>query len=154
MVLNVMMGPAAMMADNSSEDLFFAAIGHQQAGRLGEAGTVYREIVTRQPEQADALHLLAIVEFLEGSKDAALQSIRSAISLQPGVGEYHYHLGWMLAGLGRNLEAIEPLSRAIQLRPDLAEAHNNLGEVLRRLRQWELAIRAFHKALEVKPDYT
>ncbi|MEW6586972.1 MAG: tetratricopeptide repeat protein, partial [Nitrospirota bacterium] len=49
-----------------------AALGQHQAGNLDEAERIYREILQRQPDNADALHLLGIVLFQKKNYDAAV----------------------------------------------------------------------------------
>ena len=59
------------------------AIGHHQAGRLGEAETIYRRVLSEQPENPDALHLLGVIAFQVGQFDRAIELIRHAIQIDP-----------------------------------------------------------------------
>ena len=42
-------------------DALTIAVQHHQAGRLGKAEQIYRQILAADPDHADALHLLGVV---------------------------------------------------------------------------------------------
>ena len=50
-------------------------MAHHQAGRLREAGAAYREALGHQPDHPDALHLLGLINHLEGDSDGAIAMI-------------------------------------------------------------------------------
>ena len=65
----------------------------------------------------------------------------------------HYHLANVLAGQGRNDEAIAHYERALALRPGAAAAHNNLATALMARGDLDEARRHCEEALRLKPDY-
>src|SRR2546423_563189 len=69
------------MADRVSEDLRIA-IEHHSAGRLPEAESIYRRILTLQPHHADALHLLGLIAHQTNQSKAAIDLIGRAIAIQ------------------------------------------------------------------------
>jgi protein O-GlcNAc transferase len=141
------------MVKSLVDQLFEKGMQHQQAGRLREAESVYRQVLAQRPNEPDALHLLAVVQFQLGQRDSALELIRRAITVHPRTAEYHFHLGWMLSRLGRINESIESFNESISLKPNLAEAHNALGESLHTAGKTDAAMRAFEKALAAQPTF-
>jgi len=135
------------------QQVFDLALQHHQAGRLAEAEAVYRQILAQQPNHADALHLLGVVEAQKGRNEAAAELITRAISVNPGQGVYYNNLGNVLKDLGRNNEAIAAYQASLKINTTSAEAYNNLGEALNRQERWQEATAALLSALELKPDY-
>jgi len=130
-----------------------SARSHHQAGRLGEAERIYREILAQQPDHAETLNLLGVLAGQMGRLDAALELIRRAIQQNPDFAEAHYNLGVTFEGKGHLAEAIASYRQAIRLNPDLAGAHYNLGTVLAGMGQLEEAITACRQAIRLNPDF-
>jgi Flp pilus assembly protein TadD len=63
------------------------AVQHHQAGRLAEAGKIYRQVLARQPDHATALHLLGLVCYINRELDAAEDLIKKAIAIDPRAAE-------------------------------------------------------------------
>ena len=128
------------------------ARAHHQAGRLTEAEGIYRQILTQQPDQPDALHLLGVVAYQKGQADASIELIRRAIAISPLVAEYHSNLGNILKEQGQLEEAIAACRQAIAINPNLPDAYNNLGNALRGMRQVEESIAACRQAIQLNPQ--
>jgi len=58
--------------------------------------------------------------------------LRSAIALDPSLGEAHFQLGVVLADQNQDQRAAGEFERAVALDPDWAEAHYRLGQLYRR----------------------
>ena len=58
------------------------ALQHRQ-GRLEEAALLYRKMLAENPRNADALHLLGVIELQKRSLPAALRFIDRAIEIDP-----------------------------------------------------------------------
>ena len=128
------------------------AAQHHQAGRLPEAEALYRQILTLQPDHADALHFLGVIAHQVGRHEIAVQFIRQAIGLNPNSPFAYYNLGEAYRAAGRLEEGIAAYRHALELKPDYVEAHNNLGTSLVEGGRFEQAITAFRHALDHKPD--
>ena len=76
-------------------------------------------------------HLLGLLAGQNGDTDAAIDLIRRAIRISPGVAQFHANLGEFYRRSEQWELAVASLSRAIELKPDLAEAHTNLGFALK-----------------------
>jgi predicted O-linked N-acetylglucosamine transferase (SPINDLY family) len=138
----------------STEIKLQTAVSHHQAGRLSEAKLLYAEILSREPKNIAALHLLGMVKYGEGDARQAIELIERAIALQPDCTEAYNNLGIVLKDQGRLEEAVTAYRKALKLKPGYAEAHNNLGIALRDQGRLEEAVTAYQKALKLKPDCT
>ena len=57
-----------------------AVLLHQK-GQLSEAAALYCQILAREPGNADALHLLGVIEFQNGNPAAAIALIDRAVAV-------------------------------------------------------------------------
>ena len=55
------------------------ALQHHRAGRLAEAEPIYRQVLARQPDHPDALHLLGLIAHQVGRHADAKALIERAI---------------------------------------------------------------------------
>ena len=128
-----------------------AAISHHQAGRLSEAESIYRGILTAEPENADALHLLGVLERQSRRPSAAAELIRRAIDLNGKVPDFHNNLGTVLLDTGEMDEAVKAFMRALHLRPRYPEAALNLANTLARTGKAEEAANFYRAVLAFDP---
>jgi tetratricopeptide (TPR) repeat protein len=126
---------------------------HHQAGRLQAAEQIYRQVLTAEPNQADALHLLGMIAHQAGQYAVAVEYIERAIALRGSAAGYHNNLGTVYRAMRRLPEAVACYRRALELAPGLAEAHSNLGNALRDLGKLDEAVASCHRALQLKPDF-
>jgi Flp pilus assembly protein TadD len=141
------------MTQLTIQQAFELALRQHQAGRLGEAEQIYRQILAREPNHAGALHNLGVIAFQARRKDAAEDFFRRAIALAPDYAEAHINLGSLLKEKERLEEAIHEFGLAISLDANLPEAHNNLGIALAAKGQIDEAIAAWREAVALRPDY-
>jgi Flp pilus assembly protein TadD len=132
---------------------FAAAFQLHQAGRLGEAEQLYRQVLAGDPGHSDGLHMLGVLAGQTGRTDLAAELIGRAIARAPGCAAYHANLGNVLREQGDLPAATASFRRALALRPDFPEAHNNLGTALQELGEPEPALACFRRALALRPDY-
>jgi predicted O-linked N-acetylglucosamine transferase (SPINDLY family) len=137
----------------SVDQAFALALQHHRAGRLAEAERGYREILQRQPEHADSLHLLGVIALQAGQLQIALALVQRAVALRPDAAVCRNNLGQVLQRLERDDEAARCYEAAIQLDPGYAEAHNNLGIVRARQDRLTDAEALYRKAIELDPEY-
>jgi protein O-GlcNAc transferase len=128
-----------------------AALAHHQAGRLAQAGTLYRQILDVMPDHAGALHLLGMIALQGGKLDSAVDLIGRAIYVNPLNPMCYLNLGNALKRQGRIDVAIESYRKALELKPDYAEAHNNLGNIFKEQGRFDEASGHYHKALAINP---
>src|SRR5580700_474356 len=93
------------------------AMQHQQAGRLADAEKLYRQILARHPDSADALHLLGVLCAQLGQHQEGVKLIRQAIAHRPSVSGCHTNLGHALFAGKSFEEAAEAYREAARLNP-------------------------------------
>jgi len=103
-----------------------SALENHKAGRLDAAEQRYRRVLARDPNQADALHLLGLIVFQKGQQEEALKLIGRAIELKESRSDFHNNLGNVLTQYGRVDEAIAAFRRALELKPEDANVRSNM----------------------------
>ncbi len=78
----------------------------QQAGNLGQAESLCRQVLDAEAKNVEALYLLGVVCHHQGRLDEAVTSYREAIRLKPDFAEAFTDLSHVLAALGRQEESI------------------------------------------------
>ncbi|HMD55621.1 MAG TPA: tetratricopeptide repeat protein, partial [Phycisphaerae bacterium] len=141
------------MSLNSLDETLKSAIARHQAGKLVEAEALYAQILARNPQHADALHLSGVIAYQTGRHQLAVELIGKAIAVKPTMAIYHSNLGLALQATGSLDAAVAAYHQATKLQPDYAEAFNNLGLALQVQGQLDMAVAAYQKALAIKQDF-
>ena len=131
---------------------FNAALAHQRAGRVAEAERVCRHILVIDPDHADTLHLLGLIEHRLGHSEVAVERIRKAITRSGRDPAFHHNLGNILRGQGQLAEAMTYYERALALAPSSVDTLYNLGNTCQDLGLTERAVGYFERALRLRPD--
>jgi tetratricopeptide (TPR) repeat protein len=140
------------LPESIQRSLIEAFLVHK-AGCLDEAEALYRGIVARQPDHAEAWHLLGAVAQQRGGHAAAARRMDRAIRLEAGRAVYHFNRGIVLNELGRSEEALASFETALRLDRYHVASYFNRGTALRRLGRLDQACASFGAALCLQPDY-
>lgn len=146
--------PADKGAGSHAQGLFTQALALHRKGDLPAAKALYTQLLSTEPQHADALHLLGVLVSQERDFVRATALIGQAIQLQPHNAAFHCNLGTVLLDNQQVDAALASLDQAIALQPDFAQAHYNKGNVLRVLNQLEAAVASYARAIACKPDFT
>jgi tetratricopeptide (TPR) repeat protein len=137
--------------DLTIDEALALALTHHQAGQLDEAEQLYSQILSFQPDNADALHLLGAIGIDKKMYPQAMELLGRALVAKPDFPEAYNSLGAALAGLDRIEDAAVVYNKAVELKPDYAEAYGNLGLAFDKLDELDAAIGAYTKAVEINP---
>jgi len=138
----------------SSQKYFLQqAISLHQAGHLPQAESLYRQILSVEPNHPQALNFLGILAHQLGKNKIGAELIGKALSHSPDYAQAHNNLGIILNDQGKLEDAVTSYSRALALKSDYAEAYNNLGNTLRDQGKLREAFTSFQQALSLKPDF-
>jgi predicted O-linked N-acetylglucosamine transferase (SPINDLY family) len=135
----------------NTQRLMQIAKQHHYAGRLQLAESSYREILQHSPRDADALHMLGILEAQRRNFPAALELIGQALTANPNNAGPYSTLGNVLFDLGRFEDSLPNYARALQLNPAFAEAFYNQGNALHKLHRNHEALASLERALALQP---
>lgn len=125
---------------------------HHQAGRSVAARACYQDVLAREPENPDALHLLGLIEIGDGATEAGIARIRRALALAPTMRAAWGNLATALRRAGRPGEALDCYARVLADTPDDADALSGRAQALRTLGRYEEALSAFADALGRRPQ--
>ena len=123
---------------------------HRQ-GRLGEAMSLYQQVLATDPENADAFHLLGVIANQRGEYGKAAALIGEAVKRSPTAEHFHNNLGLALMGLADWVGAHAAFIAELSLYPSNSAGHANLGALFQKKGQTTEAIYHFRAALAQQP---
>ena len=129
------------------------ALQYHRAGQMQKAEQVYRRVLSLDPDNGDANHLLGLIACQFNKIDIGIRLIRRAIQVNPGSVSALLSLGNVLMSQGDLEGAVSSYQRVLAIKPDFAEAHNNLGNALASRGDFDGAAASFRQAIAIKPDY-
>jgi tetratricopeptide (TPR) repeat protein len=130
-----------------------AAIERHQTGQFGPAAQLYQDVLAREAENADALHLLGVLHHQQGNHSRAVELIARAVAVQPNVPAFHANLAEAYRAQGKLDRAAGCCRAALRMWPDYPEALCNLGLALQGLGRHAEAIEHFRRALQLRPEF-
>lgn len=113
------------MIDNTRAQLEEAIIAHK-SGDFDAASRIYERIINTDPHNANALHLLGLVERENGNIDKALTFITQALSHKPDFPAACHNLASLYYDMGNSEQAMHYYRRALELKPDYTSARHNI----------------------------
>lgn len=129
------------------------AIAQHKAGKLDEAESIYRQILSAQPDHAEALHMQGLVAHQRGLHSDAVCLIERSLALNPGVADPWNNFGEALRAIGETDRALAAYRRALEIRPQYPEALNNLAVVHEARGELEPSRELLERALGLRPGY-
>lgn len=124
---------------------------HAREGNTEKAEQVCAEILKQQPENVDALRILARIATEDERYVVAEGLLKRIIKISPNHYRPFSELGQFLGERGRFPEAIEMLKRSVELQSSVANTHRMLGDYLSVVGQPADALAAYDFAIEIDP---
>jgi len=131
--------------------MFKLALAAYHSGDSAAARGHLAELLEREPTNAEAHHLAAVLLAQEDRFDEAEQHFVAAMRCAPDRADFCCNYALALHEQGRHREAIESFQRVLSRQPNLTLALNGLGSTLCALGEYERAEDAFRRALRREP---
>lgn len=131
--------------------LFAAACQAHREGRLERAGQGYQEVLTLEPDHADAWHLWGVLCHQCGHHEQAVDCYRRVIALRPAFAEARINLAAALTALGQAAEAVAVCRETLAINDCNPALYFNLALALTCADDLPGAIDTYRKALELDP---
>ncbi|MBD3756351.1 MAG: tetratricopeptide repeat protein, partial [Gammaproteobacteria bacterium] len=115
---------APKTAANPMMEKMHKALAYQKAGEFAKAQKIYKLVLKKLPDNADANHLLGVTYRQLGDPETAIKYIEKAIKLSPGQGVFYSNLARAHSDIpASGPEAIlENAEKALLLNPNIVEA--------------------------------
>jgi tetratricopeptide (TPR) repeat protein len=120
--------------------------------RFGEAGQVYAEILSEDPDFPLLHTRLSFTYFQSGDAEDALREAKAALAENPNNPSACLNAGLALADLRKFDAAKSQLQLCIRIKPDYGLAYAGLASLLEDMKDFDGAIAQYKKALALKPD--
>ena len=133
-------------------DALGVALDRLRAGDYAGAEAGFRAALGEDPEDVEALSLLAVACGAQGRDEEAVAHLDRAARGRPDP-ERLCNLGAALSRVGRLDAAADAFRRALQIDPGYADAHRNDGVCRLRAGDEAGAEDRFREALRLRPDY-
>ena len=133
-------------------DLLSKAVAQHQSGRLTEAAALYQQVLSIEPNNAQALHNLGVVAHHQRRHEDAIVLIGKAIKVDANNAGYYYNLGTAHHALARFEEAAVQYRRAVALNRDYAAAYFNLAGAEAARGKLGEAADAYRQAIRIAPQ--
>jgi len=144
--------PVLNIVESRSMYLFSLARIHALEGDYDGALTLMQASIEADPQSA-FLHASVAELYLKMNRlQEAINACRTAISLNPKLGEAELLLANILASLKQERGAIDHYKRSIELLPEKEEAYLQLAIAYLRIFEYEEAVKTLRDLLAISPD--
>ena len=125
----------------------------EKEGKPEEAEKLYRQILSRHPDNVSAMRLWARLGIQQKQYAGAEVPLKRAVELAPGFGRAWADLCEVQYEQGKFEDAIESAKKLIKLQPRVPDGHILLASALATAGHYQGAVESFDKALEIAPDH-
>jgi tetratricopeptide (TPR) repeat protein len=130
---------------------FRAAAGYLQRGNLVEAEAMYRELIEREPGNANAHIGLGSSLILQSRYQEAIAAYTAALEISPDSAEAFVGLGSTLSKKEQYSQAVSAYTKALSIDGEHAQAHWGLALVLDRMGRTGEALAHLERVIELTP---
>src|SRR5580692_2386160 len=118
-----------LSAQSQQDGTFLALLGDIQAhlGDTSRASQIFRDAITRNPDNDQYYLSLALVQLRENNTGGAEETLRKGLTRIPGSGKIFWGLGLVSVLEGKTPQAEENLERAVNLLPEWPGSYSTLG---------------------------
>ncbi|HAJ78636.1 MAG TPA: hypothetical protein DCO75_02595 [Fibrobacteres bacterium] len=133
----------------SVEELMSQGNGLLANGAYGEAITVFRKVVSKDPSNFEAQSNLAFAYLSSERYSNAVTEYKRALGLQPRNALCWQNMGFAYDKIGKRSNAIEAIHRSIELDPHNIDARMNLAAFHEDAKQYDKAIAEYEAVIQI-----
>jgi len=145
--------PGAAPAKLSLEAALRRAEEHLKKGEIKPAEQLCMAVLSKAPDNLDALMLAATLGEAIGDPSLALAFLNRAVAVKPNFLPARLKTANAYLAVSEYESAIEHLNKAFELKPDMTSELGALGLAYTGAGQAEQALAVFEKALKHRPDH-
>jgi len=134
------------------DQLYQRALSLHHSGKLADAESLYKTLLSYFPNQVEIVTILGIVLLQQGRSEAGFQQLQKSLSINPNQPVAFYNMAVELQKLTRLDEALACYNQTLKLNPQDINALINRGNTLKDLKQYKAAIASFESALALQPN--
>jgi tetratricopeptide (TPR) repeat protein len=134
------------------DKLYQRALSLHHMGKLAEAESLYKTLLSFFPNQVELLSTLGTLLLQQGRHDEGFKQLKKSLSINPQQSAALYNMGVELQKLTRLDEALQVYEQAIVLNPNDINSLINRGNTLKDLKKYREAIASFERALVLNPS--
>lgn len=138
---------------NIENDKLIQAIELQSQGKLEEASSLFRDILSADPNNAAALYSLALILMNAGNLAEALRLSGHGVHVSPGFAPIHFAHATVLQMCGQKEAALLSYDKALEIDPEYCEVLVNSGVLLRHMHRHHEALQRFNRVLNIDPNH-
>lgn len=138
-------------SESNIKDLIQRGLALHESGRIAEAETIYRQVLSTAPDNFNALHLLGVATFQKGDPRQSIELITKALTIDQTQAAAHTNLGNAYHALGDLNAAIACYDRALSIAPHHLAAHLNRGNALQDAGRFIESLACYDRAIEIEP---
>jgi len=129
------------------------AIAAFQAGRPDQAEKLFRDVVSRRPNDVDARRMIGFLCNQIGRHAEAVEHFDLVLRLNRKQPQIHYLRGISFLALNRPQDALDSFNGALAIDGPQADTYVNRGVALQRLQRLGEAIESYDRAISRDPTY-
>ena len=133
------------------EALFAQALIWEATGESSKAAPLLRQLLQAEPNNVEALDLLAQTLKEAGKYTEAEEAYQTAVRLRPGYWPAYSKLASYYMDQHDYPRAEQAFIAGIGFSPEVPSLHSNLGALYFNMSRWDDAAREFRKSVELKP---
>jgi protein O-GlcNAc transferase len=134
-------------------DLLTSAVALHKQGNLDQAEALYLDLLKADPQNADALQYLGMLNAMRGQTEHAIIYYQQALAISPQHFAALSNLGKTLLDLQQFEAALTQLDLALQVHPDSGQIWHNRGNALFGMQRYADASESYQRTLEINPEF-
>ena len=145
--------PATPAAEHAIEKQQQHAIALVNQGKLQEAETIYRKLISAGIKNHVVYGNLAAILGMQGRLDDRIKLLTKALQLKPNYVKAHTNLGNAFQEKGDLNAAIASYKTSLELKPNDTVTHYNLGLAFQKQGDLSAAINSYKTAIQIRPNH-